>query len=600
MNSRWQYRVPILVSLGGFLVVLGFHLALRLDVVPPSIWIYWAGLLLTVIPGFVSGSRRAAIFGLTLFAFLQCFAYTFSAPYGLVYLRDSIYNMQLARLIVQEGAWYPGSGTGLAFSYSFHPGSNLFHASLSMTSGLDLNNSYLLATALLRFAVLPLALARILGTFVDARATYVAVALFLGTPSNLFNIPVQQEFAYVFGVLGIYAAILPALIGGGFRFVASTRVAAIGFLATVVVSHHFTSYVFLFIITALAVLSFVVARRPAPDAAGTRFVVLETFKGLRYAAVAFAFLFLIWSILVSGPLDLTWLDFGATSIERIFAPGTRLGGVEASGVQPGFTYSRVELFLIGASLGILSIASFAGAFVLARRSDRWPPTRRPVAKVLMPLFLVALGPVVVSAPFVVTSGLFIPLRVLEFSILGLAPLVAVMLGYLSLRRSVRSIAATAILASVVILGGSLVQPGSPRLYYIPADAVFSDIPMHLTTDLIRAATWAQSHVSSRARVYGDELVVDAFGGYGAFHAMPEHWPAYPLFNATGLSGDMTLQFGLAPGDMIVTHVFMTQSISFAAFRTTPLEPSKIDKFSQNATFAQIYADASVTIYLWQG
>ena len=42
------------------------------------------------------------------------------------------------------------------------------------------------------------------------------------------------------------------------------------------------------------------------------------------------------------------------------------------------------------------------------------------------------------------------------------------------------------------------------------------------------------------------------------------------------------------------------TVCFTAFRTTPLEAFKVEKFAQNSTFAVVYADATVTIYRWNG
>ena len=79
---RWRYRLPISISLIGIFIVLGFHLALRMQIRPPSLWIYWIGLVLVAVPGVLAGERKAATFSLGAFAFLQCFAYSLSSPFG--------------------------------------------------------------------------------------------------------------------------------------------------------------------------------------------------------------------------------------------------------------------------------------------------------------------------------------------------------------------------------------------------------------------------------------------------------------------------------------------------------------------------------------
>src|SRR2546429_186418 len=214
---RWRYRLPISISLIGIFIVLGFHLALRMQIRPPSLWIYWIGLVLVAVPGVLAGERKAATFSLGAFAFLQCFAYSLSSPFGLVYLRDPLYNMQLATLVQTTQTWHPAMGAGQAFAYSFYPGSNLFHVAVAFATGLPVETLYLFATGIRRLAVLPLGLARMLGRFGKPQATYIAVAIFLATPSNLFDLPHQQEFAYAFLILGLYAALLSTTAQRGFR-----------------------------------------------------------------------------------------------------------------------------------------------------------------------------------------------------------------------------------------------------------------------------------------------------------------------------------------------------------------------------------------------
>src|SRR5437899_10384004 len=148
---RWRYRLPISISLVGIFIVLAFHLALRMQIRPPSLWIYWIGLVLVAVPGILVGERKAAAFGLGAFAFLQCFAYALSSPYGFVYLRDPLYNLQLATLVQTTQLWRPGMGAGQAFAYSFYPGSNLFHVAVALATGLPLSRLYLFVTGILCF-----------------------------------------------------------------------------------------------------------------------------------------------------------------------------------------------------------------------------------------------------------------------------------------------------------------------------------------------------------------------------------------------------------------------------------------------------------------
>src|SRR5437867_167254 len=338
-QGRSRYRLPVLISLVGIFVVLSFHLALRMAVRPPTLWIYWFGMVLVAVPGILSGERKAAVFSLGSFAFLQCFAYTLSSPYGFVYLRDPLYNLQLATLVQTTQAWRPGMGAGQAFAYSFYPGSNLFHVA------------------------------------------------------------------------------------------AATQRAAVGFVAPAAVSHAFTSCGSLFMFPARPVVGLIVdwwllrSRHLPYRHLASRGVIAQSFQGLRFTAVAFTGMFLSWSALVSSPLELAWLDYASESLERLFLPHQFIAptGSAPSGVAAGFSYTPDELAIIGMSLLILLLTTLVGVFILWRRTDRLTGPARPSAGILLVLFVVALVPMVASAPLSVTGGLFIPLRIFEFSIFGFAP-----------------------------------------------------------------------------------------------------------------------------------------------------------------------------------
>src|SRR5207244_13479329 len=134
-----------------------------------------------------------------------------------------------------------------------------------------------------------------------------------------------------------------------------------------------------------------------------------------------------------------------------------------------------------------------GGFSLRRRTNRLSGPARPAAGVLLVLFLVALVPLLASTALSVTGGLFIPLRIFEFSLIGFAPLVGLVFSFVLARGRVRSLAVIAVLLSVLRVGGSLIQDGTPRYQYLPSSAVYSAIRTHVTTCVVPAAPCATRH-----------------------------------------------------------------------------------------------------------
>ncbi len=597
-----SYRLPILVSLAALLVVLVFLLALKQGRLPPNQWIYWGAVVLTVIPGILSRNRLALAFGIGAFAFIQCFSYFLVAPYNIVWGNDEIYNMQLAEVITEAGRWVVRMGTGQAQLYSYYPGSTLFHVALAMTSGLALSTVYLFGVGLLRFAVLPLTVYKIFRRFVGEFPSSIAVIVYLATPSYLFDMPVLQEFAIVFGFLALYATLLAPVVRSRFPLSPPTLVATIIFLATVAVSHYFTSYVFIFVLVALAIASvFRLRRRSRRERSSAQQAFSRALRGLRYSATAFVYIFVLWSVYVSSPVDLFWVDAGTTTFQDAFAPGSlnRGGGSSPGGARAGYSYSSVQILLMVAALALLALTAFLGAVIVARRSRRGSQREKATARILLVLFLVGVMLGVAAAPLWFTSGTFVPLRILEFTNLGLAPLSGIFFAATRRKRFPGHAAIVAVAIAVLVIGGSLVQTPTPRFYYAEGPNP-CEVSFHLTPDVVAAALWAKDHINSTTRILGDTLMFDAFGAYGRFQVYTAGPKVYFLFNSTQVDANFSRETGLQVGDIVVVDTYMTSTICFPSQRATPSDPAGLAKFSTSTSFGLLFQNDDVSIYRWDG
>lgn len=598
-----SYRLPILTSLAAFLLVLVFFLQARTGNRLPGLWYYWIGLAGTLVPGLVSRSRVAACFSISLFSFLQAFSYVLSAPYGIVFSTDPIYNLQAVTRLAETHFWEPGTGSVQAILYSFYPASIFYATAFGFVTGLPLHVALMLATSSLRFAVLPLATFKLLRRFVGERPSFIAAALVLASPSYLLNLPVLQEFAIVFLVLALYAVYLapwssrrPVLSG-------SAIVAAFLFLTTVALSHYFTAYILAFFLIVLAVSSLLgLLRRGSATGPGSPPSVTVALLGFRYAAPVYGYIFFLWSIYVSSAIDLGWFAYLQSAFQDALAPGSldRPAGVVGQGVRPGYTYTTLELGLVAAAIVLWLIAASLGFVLINRRSFRGRRAKRPAARVMLVSFLTSLILLFVTVPLVFTSGFFIPLRVFEFAGLGLAPLAGLFGAYLMLKRPVIGRAAVAGAISVLVIGGSLLPLASPRFYYIAPDVQYCQMATHETPDFMAAALWAKERVPRGVRVFGDELTYDIFGGYGEFAPASAAFGGYELFNSTTLNISLARSFGLRAGDIVVVDIYMTRSICFAGFRDTPLPQANLDKFADNALMATLFQNEAITIYRWDG
>jgi hypothetical protein len=596
------YRLPILVSLFASFVVLFYYLVLRYHQGTPSIWVYWGALVLTFIPGIVSRNRIAAMFGVGAFVFLQSFSYFFSAPYGFVYVADPINNMELAQLLSVTHFWVPGMGSSGSSLYSFYPGSMFYHVGIVYLTGLAPNVTLLFDTDLFRLLVLPLAFYRLLRRFVGVFPSLIGVIILYGVASTHFDLPVLQEFAYVFLVLGLYGALISPTSKKGNVMSQSALGATFVFLGALAVSHYFTSYMMLLLLGVVAVagiLRRVVAR--FREKRTKRGEAPRPFSSFLYVAVAYVLLFAFWSAYVSSPIDLFWFQFAGTTFIGAFSPKNtgKLGGVSSTGASVGFSYSTIELGLIGLALLILVVTTLAGAFFVFRRGRRRTHDLAQPSVVLLTLFFFALIVVAVTVPFIFTVGFYIPERILEFGAFGIAPLCGVVYAYLLLKRHLVHATVVALCLAVVVVGGSLVQTASPRFYSLAQGAQYCEAPTHLTKDVLAAGQWAEENLRPKTPIYGDELVLDGFGSYFGLNVIDD-LDAFNLFNASVLDLNVTKDTGLKPGDVIVVHDSMIQSVCFAAFTATSLTASQLDKFATTPGFAEVYMNKEVTLYQWQG
>ena len=607
------YRIPVLVSTIAMLVVLYFYWRMRLGNPLPTIWIYWGALVVTLLPGLLSRTRLAMGWSVALFVFLQCFAYPLSAPNGIVYYTDPIFNLQSALSVAQRHTWAAGVGTGPSSPYSFYPGQSLFQVAFSFASGLPLTTTLLFSTELVRFLVIPLALYQILIRFLGEKPRMITVAIYFAVPSYIFNLPVQQEFAFIFLVLAFHSALLAPWAKTRYALSLPALVTTMFFLATVAVSHYFTAYVLSGFLLLLGLASFRRERgrrerKASPAVKRTRGPTSRALLGFRYAAPAYAFIFLMWSIYVSSSIDLGWVRFGQSAFLSAIGPGASLGGVSGSsgGVRPGYTYSTIEFGLILGALVIIVLSSLLGASVLIASSRRRPQGKRPAARVLLTLFGIGIVLGLVTAPLILTAGLYIPLRVLEFAGLGILPFCALSVAYLMARRPILTKPAVAVALAIVVVGGCLVQVPNPRLDLLPQDVQYCEMPPHLTSDVVAAAEWARAHINNTPdlQVFGDELMSDSFGGYGGFTLQPATDPAYWLFDNT-TTANVTLaslarNADLRPGDIVLVDKYMTTSICFEGHRSTPMSPSSLQKFDGSTIFQEIFNNTAVKIYRYAG
>jgi hypothetical protein len=584
----------------------------------PTRILFVLALALVGSPFYVTIARRVPGIFLILPVALLAFLYPLFSPYGLPYSRDTVFSFQFAQVLLQQHHWVPGGlVTNQAIVYSYYPGSGVFNAETSSFTGLPLIQTFNWGLQLFRFLVIPVGIYALTVRFFGPRAGPLAVFLYMGVPSIEVNIPTQQDFAMPFLLLMVLMAVY--LIHTETVALTPLRVGFVIFSSFIIISHHLTSYIAGAWLAAILIFPYILRGRNA-------------FDKLRPAAAVGRYLlvFLLFVLLVSGPAFVNHVQLLYTAVGSIFSGVPTTGRASTIGSTFPF-YQTSWIFL---SLGIVVLISLYVLVLLLRR---------PKLTFLSTLIVIALLTALVTIPFLPTGLSFLALRLMEYSELILAPVVAwFLVVYLQReraaappttspsaagspevphppsrrptpRRSWLPVAAAVAISVVIFTGGSLV-PLSTRDAFAPASAVLIDAPRYINQSAYDAALWAKANLPPTLYnasnhtwshlVWGDYLVYSVYGGFGDFEMA---WSPFHIFEHHILND--TNWTGIRVGDYVVTDVLMTEVIpSFpgptnrVGFATSqpnaPILAVNLTKFQNNPKYFQpVYENPIFKVYV---
>lgn len=533
-------------------------------------------------------------------------------PFGIPYSRDPIFNFQFASTLLQSGHWVPAAlVTEQAGTYTYFPGSGVFNAETSVLTGVPLATSFLWGIPLLHLLVLPAAVYSIGKVWFGPRIAWGGVLFYLGTPSILFNLPVQQEFAIPFFTLTLLALSLlfaPATAGEA----TGLRVGIVLFSSFVVVSHHLTSYFLAAWLAALVVVPYLIGgarERGIPGPLGSRRRTLvggptspEPEERSPRSGFVFARYFLVfaaYTLFVSATTlshNLTLLGQVLSNLILGVAPSSRIAAVG----QSFPLYQQLWIYLAIGGLVLVS-AFVARSYLTDRRST-----------FLVANLVVAAAAILATLPFLATEFGFLSLRGMEFCMPFAAPAFAWWLVYrlrpwlaprlarlrlpgpLRIRRLAAPLVVLA-LAGLIFTAGGLV-PVDVRDQFAAREDIPVDSPLHVGAASYSLGLWARGHLNTSSYLWGDYLAYSVFGGFGRFQM---RYDQFGLFNGTNITP--AAWRALSPGDFVVTDRYMTQVTPEFPGPTShqpiaPLTAAQLAKFDLPPYFDLVYADSEFTIY----
>ncbi|MFZ1023532.1 MAG: hypothetical protein WAN87_05305 [Thermoplasmata archaeon] len=560
----------------------------------PSRDLWVLGLMLAVSPLLFAVFHRVSIVFLLPGIALIFLLYPLFSPFGLPYDRDVVYNFQFASVLLQTGHWVPGGPnfTGQASDYSLYPGSGVYNAEFASATGIPLVTSIQWSIPIFRLLVLPPVVYTIGKRLFSPRVGMLSLLLFMGIPSILFNISVQQEFAVPFFALTFlllaYVVLEPEI------WSSAVFILLVLFSSFIVISHALTSYVTLAWLGGFLLVAFLLARQ-------------EKIRWSRVAPIFVTYLatFVVYTYFFTATLFEFQLGQLETNARAILATSPASATPAAAGVglsfplyQQAWSYGA---FLFIVVLGIVGLLAF-------RRSKQWSFIG---INVVLALILT-----LATIPFLATDFSFLVQRVLEWTSFFLLPLVAWWLldqlwphvtrspseGNQSSRRSSpnwrRYVGPVAAIAIVVLIftGGSLV-PYSSRDQFAPTSQIEDDSPVLINGNDYAVAVWAHTHLNRSVMVWGDYFTYAVLGGFGAFNV---GWDGYLPFNGTTVSESAWAL--LKVGQYIVVDQYMTtKTPEFYGPAddqpTGPLNEAQITKFNNPTYFDRVFDNSRFTIYM---
>jgi hypothetical protein len=468
-----------------------------------------------------------------------------------------------------------------------YPGLHVATAAISRATGLSpfvAGNIVIAAARILLMASLFTLFRRFLR---DTRIAAIAVLVYAANPAFMYF---DAQFSYESLALPLAVAALALILRGGDTPQPIIANLAIGFLLlATLLTHHITS-----IIVGPLILIFGVSMLTPRSERGA----------IRRRALA-------WS-LTACVGTAAWIVFVAPDTWHYLAPDIQstlrtvpdflFGKVHARapfGKSP-LPVPRYEQLVGLASVALAFLFMVAGIVLARRRGILKGPLI--VCALLGCLYFASLPLQLLQA----VSAAPIAPRIWETSFIGLAPLAAIALHWLTGRRRRAGMACAISCAIVLVMGGATIRSG-PNIR-LPGPYVPSSGPLAATPDVVQAARWLLRHYGPERRVMGDQTVTSVFGAYA--EAVPETYQNFGyrpwrVFVSAQVTPAGEYELDRSQTQFVVVDRRIANHAPFGGYYFSPSEPrapsggipaQDLEKFAQTPGFRRVYSGGNIVIY----
>jgi hypothetical protein len=481
MVGLWlnKMNVKILVSclctLIAYAIIIIFGLSIRLGFEFPLAF-YWFSFIFALIPTLLDAvfwktSFKFRIFNLLSFSLLVHLQYVVLDSSPFLASVDAIADYRLTDTIIANSQWSTNWVFGFGSEYQFYPTTNSLYATFSMVTGIPL---FLVVKYLflIKAFFVPLILNKWFNTFFKNPIAHLGTVLFLSSPGAIL-FPHKESFAIIFFFLAIYSM---------FRTVNSRKYLVLGLFSVsiLIMTHHFTSYLFLGILTSLFI-GYYIFRQKKVIQVSTHFF------------LSCWIIFGVWSAFIA----LQSIRFHEEILYAFLSPKT----VVFSEMLP--LYVPYEMIIIYLGYAITAISAGVGFLIYMKKKNERSSSFLPVALFLIPLVAFAFIFRFTSANY----AILISHRVLEFGYI-LVGITSALFFFRAFRSRKRLILKGIVICTVILM--VITGPMAGAMY----PPTFDKLRDVLSSRAISLNEWMSQTGANEQNTVGDRIVFLLLVGYG--------------------------------------------------------------------------------------
>jgi len=428
---------------------------------------------------------------------------------------DAVADYRLTEKILADSQWTPlGSGEwSFGYEYRFYPITNFIYATMSLLTGIPLLIVVKYLFVVKAIVVTPI-VERFFRSFFSHRVAYLAAALFLASPGAIL-FPHKESFAMIFFFLGIFVAT---------RTKKTRQFLLIGLFSilTLIMTHHFTTYVFLIILTSLFLASHLYEHQKVVRVSSSLYM-LSLVVFVAWVA------FIAWAIVALHQR----LLFG------VFFKALLPGELTFSELLP--LYSPYEKIVVWLGFGTAMFSAGLGFLAYIRKRKKLSSSFLMMTYFFIPIIVVA--SIFRFAPQRGAASVIISHRVFEFGYIAIGALSA--LFFIRVIQSLRKVAPRIVLTSAImfmIIVGPMAGAVHPRTF-----AKVSDV---ISTKALSLNTWMSESGANNEYVIGDSILNLILVGYG--DSLVIHSSEFFMSQDFDLSSDI-----YSRSSYVITYDYMT-------------------------------------------